>query len=183
MAAAKRPSRVAKWRNTVRRLTPAASATSSTVAARPRSASTPRAARRIRDRATSRCSSVSDVAITASGVIRRSYGGTCRMSLVSDILTPLRGGRCRRHRGRSASRRPVPVEHTLGARMTVTGRFTSPEGTALDKESLRQKYLEERDKRLRPDGNDQYLRLTGRLAYYLDDPYTPKTEREPKTDH
>ncbi|SNT30554.1 cyclohexanone monooxygenase [Streptosporangium subroseum] len=67
--------------------------------------------------------------------------------------------------------------------MTVTGRFTSPDGTVLDKESLRQKYLEERDKRLRPDGNDQYLRLTGRFAHYLDDPYTPKTERAPKTDH
>ncbi|AWS40092.1 NAD(P)/FAD-dependent oxidoreductase [Streptosporangium sp. 'caverna'] len=67
--------------------------------------------------------------------------------------------------------------------MTVTGRFTSPDGTVLDKESLRQKYLEERDKRLRPDGNDQYLRLTGRFAHYLDDPYTPITERAPKTDH
>ncbi|MDP4504065.1 flavin-containing monooxygenase [Nonomuraea turcica] len=53
----------------------------------------------------------------------------------------------------------------------------------LDKEALRRKYREERDKRLRPDGNDQYLRLTGRLAHYLEDPYTPRTEREPKTDH
>ena len=40
--------------------------------------------------------------------------------------------------------------------------------TSLDKESLRRKYAEERDKRLRPDGNDQYLRLTGELAHYLD---------------
>ncbi|RVX46135.1 cyclohexanone monooxygenase [Nonomuraea polychroma] len=53
----------------------------------------------------------------------------------------------------------------------------------LDKEALRRKYRQERDKRLRPDGNDQYLRLTGRFAHYLDDPYTPWTEREPKTDH
>jgi len=45
--------------------------------------------------------------------------------------------------------------------------------TSLDKEALRRKYAEERDKRLRPDGNDQYLRLTGELAHYLDDPYTP----------
>ncbi|GAB3008050.1 NAD(P)-binding domain-containing protein [Amycolatopsis acidiphila] len=55
--------------------------------------------------------------------------------------------------------------------------------TAFDKEALRRKYLEERDKRLRPDGNEQYLRLRGRLAHYLEDPYTPRTEREPKTDH
>ncbi|MGP3934376.1 flavin-containing monooxygenase [Nonomuraea sp. KM88] len=53
----------------------------------------------------------------------------------------------------------------------------------IDKEALRLKYREERDKRLRPDGNDQYLRLTGRFAHYLDDPYTPVTERPPKTDH
>ncbi|WP_043619827.1 flavin-containing monooxygenase [Nonomuraea candida] len=53
----------------------------------------------------------------------------------------------------------------------------------LDKDALRRKYREERDKRLRPDGNDQYLRLTGRFARYLDDPYTPVTERAPKTDH
>ncbi|MGH3304752.1 MAG: flavin-containing monooxygenase [Streptosporangiaceae bacterium] len=53
----------------------------------------------------------------------------------------------------------------------------------IDKEALRRKYRAERDKRLRPDGNDQYLRLTGELAYYLDDPYTPQTERAPLTDH
>ncbi|GAA4935038.1 cyclohexanone monooxygenase [Nonomuraea thailandensis] len=53
----------------------------------------------------------------------------------------------------------------------------------IDKEALRRKYREERDKRLRPDGNDQYLRLTGRFAHYLDDPYTPRIERDPKTDH
>ncbi|PZG11513.1 flavin-containing monooxygenase [Nonomuraea aridisoli] len=53
----------------------------------------------------------------------------------------------------------------------------------VDKEALRAKYREERDKRLRPDGNDQYIRLTGRFAHYLDDPYTPVTERAPRTDH
>ncbi|MDQ1457507.1 MAG: hypothetical protein QOH28_3127, partial [Actinomycetota bacterium] len=30
----------------------------------------------------------------------------------------------------------------------------------IDHGALRIKYREERDKRLRPDGNDQYLRLT-----------------------
>ncbi|MBF8185629.1 NAD(P)/FAD-dependent oxidoreductase [Nonomuraea sp. K274] len=54
---------------------------------------------------------------------------------------------------------------------------------SIDKDALRRKYREERDKRLRPDGNDQYLRLRGTLARYLDDPYTPRTEREPRTDH
>ncbi len=54
---------------------------------------------------------------------------------------------------------------------------------SIDTEALRRKYAAERDKRLRPDGNDQYLRLTGELAHYLDDPYTPWTERAAMTDH
>ena len=58
-----------------------------------------------------------------------------------------------------------------------------PQNLAIDKERLRQKYLEERNKRLRPDGNDQYFRVAGQLAHYLDDPYTPVTARDPKTDH
>ncbi len=60
---------------------------------------------------------------------------------------------------------------------------TTPE-RPIDKQALRAKYLAERDKRLRPDGNDQYLRLAGtKLAHYLTDPYLPVQPREPKTDH
>jgi cyclohexanone monooxygenase len=55
--------------------------------------------------------------------------------------------------------------------------------TSIDIDALKQKYREERDKRLRPDGNAQYLRLEGTLSHYLDDPYTPVTPREPKRDH
>ncbi len=65
----------------------------------------------------------------------------------------------------------------------MANSFTRPDGTVIDKEALRRKYREERDKRLRPDGNDQYIRLAGQFGHYLDDPYTPWTEREPKTDH
>ncbi len=54
----------------------------------------------------------------------------------------------------------------------------------IDRQALRTRYLAERDKRIRPDGNDQYLRLAGTsLAHYLDDPYMPVVEREPVTDH
>ena len=54
----------------------------------------------------------------------------------------------------------------------------------IGKEALRAKYLAERAKRLRPDGNDQYLQLARTsLAHYLDDPYMPVVEREPVTDH
>ena len=55
--------------------------------------------------------------------------------------------------------------------------------TTIDKDAIRKKYIEERDKRLRADGNGQYLEISGRLSHYLEDPYTPKTPREPKTDH
>ena len=53
----------------------------------------------------------------------------------------------------------------------------------LDKEALKAKYRAERDKRLRADGNDQYIRVAGVFSGYLDDPYTPFQSREPKTDH
>ena len=52
----------------------------------------------------------------------------------------------------------------------------------LDKEARRSRYREERAKRLRADGNEQYLRLTGELAGFLDDPYTPVVERAPRTE-
>ena len=64
--------------------------------------------------------------------------------------------------------------------MTSTG---GSDRQGIDKEALRRKYLEERNKRLRADGNAQYRRLEGRLAHYLDDPYTPRQERAPVTDH
>jgi cyclohexanone monooxygenase len=52
-----------------------------------------------------------------------------------------------------------------------------------DRTALLAKYVAERDKRLRPDGNKQYLRLEGQLSHYLEDPYTPRVERAPVTDH
>ena len=52
----------------------------------------------------------------------------------------------------------------------------------IDREALREKYREERDKRLRPDGNEQYLQPTGKFAHLLDDPYVERTERDPLSD-
>ena len=52
-----------------------------------------------------------------------------------------------------------------------------------EKDALERRYRQERDKRLRPDGNAQYIRLQGQLSHYLDDPYTAVAEREPVTDH
>ena len=66
--------------------------------------------------------------------------------------------------------------------MTLLDTPPAPAPT-IDKAALKARYAEERAKRLRAEGNDQYLRIEGRFAHYLDDPYTPFVEREPKTDH
>jgi len=57
------------------------------------------------------------------------------------------------------------------------------EDLGFDPEALRAKYREERDKRLRDDGNAQYREIAGEFAHYLDDPYvTPGFSREALTD-
>jgi cation diffusion facilitator CzcD-associated flavoprotein CzcO len=67
--------------------------------------------------------------------------------------------------------------------MTITDDTRPGVTKTIDKDALRKKYRAERDKRLRADGNDQYLQIKDQFAHYLDDPYTPLTPREPKTDH
>jgi cation diffusion facilitator CzcD-associated flavoprotein CzcO len=54
--------------------------------------------------------------------------------------------------------------------------------TGIDAEALREKYRAERDKRLRPDGNEQYIEPVGKFAHYLEDPYVAPTPREPLSD-
>ena len=52
-----------------------------------------------------------------------------------------------------------------------------------DPDALRAKYREERDKRLRADGNEQYFEVKGDFSRYVDDPYIDEVlEREPLTD-
>ena len=53
---------------------------------------------------------------------------------------------------------------------------------AFDPDALRQRYRLERAKRLRPDGNAQYVEIAGEFRRYLDDPYVPVVEREPLSD-
>ena len=59
------------------------------------------------------------------------------------------------------------------------------DGTTLrvDKAALKKKYAEERAKRLRPDGNAQYIQLKDQWASYLEDPHLPVQPRDPVTDH
>jgi len=52
-----------------------------------------------------------------------------------------------------------------------------------DPDALRAKYNEERDKRIRPDGNDQYIEVRGEFAHFVDDPYVETGfERSPLND-
>jgi cyclohexanone monooxygenase len=54
---------------------------------------------------------------------------------------------------------------------------------AADAERLRERYRRERDKRLRPEGNEQYIEAKGAFAHFLDDPYVQKPiRRAPLTD-
>ena len=39
-----------------------------------------------------------------------------------------------------------------------------------DPDALREKYREERDKRIRDDGNEQYLEVTAEFSNYVDEP-------------
>ena len=60
---------------------------------------------------------------------------------------------------------------------------TKTAATGFDKTALRRKYAEERAKRIRSDGNDQYQRLEGKFAAYAEDPHMPVKPREPVRDH
>lgn len=53
----------------------------------------------------------------------------------------------------------------------------------IDKEAIRKKYAQERDKRVRSEGNDQYVRLEGTFDDLAADPYTPIKDRAPVKDH
>ncbi len=46
-----------------------------------------------------------------------------------------------------------------------------------DPAALKEKYLSERDKRLRDDANDQYIEVKGEYSNYVDDPYADRIER------
>ena len=58
--------------------------------------------------------------------------------------------------------------------------MTQPRPHLEDLEAIRHRYAAERDKRIREDGNDQYLEIAGDLAHFVDDPYVELGfQREP----
>ncbi|MFP6605266.1 MAG: NAD(P)/FAD-dependent oxidoreductase [Myxococcota bacterium] len=68
----------------------------------------------------------------------------------------------------------MTIEHSPAA---------EPAEPEFDPDALREKYRAEREKRVRPDGNQQFIEVAGEFAHYLDDPYVePGFERDPLTD-
>jgi cyclohexanone monooxygenase len=66
--------------------------------------------------------------------------------------------------------------------MTATSNTDPDASAAIDIEAMHDRYRAERDKRLRADGNDQYIEVTGVFEHYVDDPYAPVVERRPLHD-
>ena len=62
-------------------------------------------------------------------------------------------------------------------------QLIAPDRLGFDPETLRARYREERDKRLRSDGNEQYREVAGDFSRYVDDPYVaPGYTREAVSD-
>ncbi|MEY4607561.1 MAG: hypothetical protein RLY45_2321 [Actinomycetota bacterium] len=58
----------------------------------------------------------------------------------------------------------------------------SPESASVDRDEVRARYRRERDKRLRPEGNEQYVEPSGRFAHFTADPYVERVERPSQSD-
>lgn len=67
--------------------------------------------------------------------------------------------------------------------MTDTATPIAGNELGFDPTALKAKYLAERDKRVRADGNEQYVEMAGKFAHFLDDPYVEAPiERAPLAD-
>jgi len=65
----------------------------------------------------------------------------------------------------------------------MTTTETKEHELEFDPDALREKYRQERDKRLRPDGNDQYVQIKDQFEHYIEDPYVERAvERAPLFD-
>jgi cation diffusion facilitator CzcD-associated flavoprotein CzcO len=65
----------------------------------------------------------------------------------------------------------VGLKITMSKLLRVLAMNAKTQSMPFDPEALGRKYQEERDKRLRADGNDQYQEVTGEFAYFVEDPY------------
>lgn len=69
---------------------------------------------------------------------------------------------------------------TGGNKSTIDTSMLDPSVLGFDPAEVRQKYVEEREKRIRTDGNEQFVEVAGANAHYEDDPHVePGFERAP----
>ena len=59
---------------------------------------------------------------------------------------------------------------------------TKNDDLGFDPAALKAKYRAERDKRVRAEGNEQYVEIKGEFAHYLEDPYVAPITRAPLND-
>src|SRR5947207_260255 len=78
---------------------------------------------------------------------------------------------------------PRPGASSMSDVHKVSSTDNGVQGYDFDPDALRNKYREERDKRLRTDGNEQYVEVKGDFSRYVDDPYVdPGFTRKPLHD-
>ena len=82
----------------------------------------------------------------------------------------------------SSTMSPTPVTANAEASEPATLEAAFLADIDFDPDELRDRYRAERDKRLRDDGNEQYVEVVGDFSNYVDDPYTERVEREPLFD-
>lgn len=58
-----------------------------------------------------------------------------------------------------------------------TSNITDLAEVEVDLEAVRAKYREEREKRLKAEGNEQYIEVTGEFSYFQEDPYVDPAEK------
>ncbi|MCU1455713.1 MAG: monooxygenase [Acidimicrobiales bacterium] len=59
---------------------------------------------------------------------------------------------------------------------------TSHDAGSIDHAAVHERYRIERDKRLRRDGNEQYVEVAGQFAHFVEDPYVAPVPRPPRSD-
>ena len=82
----------------------------------------------------------------------------------------------------SSTMSPTPVTANAEASEPATLEEAFLPDIDFDPDELRDRYRAERDKRLRDDGNEQYVEVVGDFSNYVDDPYTERVERQPLFD-
>ena len=75
------------------------------------------------------------------------------------------------------------IDYRVGLTKSGVEILTETAGLTFDVEALRQKYAEERARRMRPDGVAQYVEIAGEFSRFGEDPWVDGTfAREPLTD-